>query len=262
MTADASSPPFSRVNGPGEIRGGAAHAQTKLSAQLGGGRQLQEALPRLTLNTVLVAGAPQEDAVSPLLAVAVLRLVWFDPADMASGSESVARAEASGLLSRMGATVSWRSATSGEVIRDGEVWVTLVGPGPHRSSGQVVLGATSRSHSVASVVWVRVPNVRAAVGISRTCSFSALAPVERQRFAVALGRVIAHEVVHARVPSLAHGSGLMSSVLSRRQLTAGSIPFEPEVAFALQAALRGDPVFAPPGTGVLAAEAPLQERDR
>ena len=86
----------------------------------------------------------------------------------------------------------------------------------------------------------------------------ALPPLERRLLAIALGRVIAHEVVHARVPSLPHGTGLMSGSLTRRQLTVASIPFEPEVAFALQAALRGDPVFAPPGTGVLTAGAQAQ----
>jgi hypothetical protein len=106
-----------------------------------------------------------------------------------------------------------------------------------------------------------VPNLRAALGISRTRSVVALTPVERRLLAVALGRVIAHEVVHARVPSLHHGTGLMSRILTRRQLTAESIPFEPEVAFALQAALRGDPVFATSGGGVTAA-AQLQEKDR
>jgi hypothetical protein len=70
--------------------------------------------------------------------------------------------------------------------------------------------------------------------------------------------VIAHEVVHARIPSLPHGTGLMSGSLTRRQLTVGSIAFEPEVAFALQAALRGDPVFTPPATDVRTTGAQAQ----
>ena len=46
-----------------------------------------------------------------------------------------------------------------------------------------------------------------------------------------------------------------AGILSRRELLAESIPFEPEVGFALQAALRGDPVIAPRGTGSLIADA-------
>jgi hypothetical protein len=159
----------------------------------------------------------------------------------------------------MGVTVSWRRATTPEVIQGGELWVVLLGGGPQPASGPLVLGATGTGHPATSVLWVRVPNVRAAVGIQSSASAMALAPSERQRLAVAVGRVIAHEVVHARVPALPHGTGLMSRVFTRRQLTAASLPFEPEVAFALQAALRGDPVPAASGTGVLTAAA--QPRD-
>jgi hypothetical protein len=207
--------------------------------------------------------------VSPQVAVAVLRLVWFDPTDIASGTELMARAEAAAVLSRMGATVSWRRSSSPEVIANGEVWVTLLDAGPQADSGSRVLGATRQGPSVASVVWVRVPNVRAALGISRSLPVLALPPAERHQLGVALGRVIAHEIVHARVPSIPHGAGLMSGTITRRQLTAPSIAFEPEVAFALQAALRGDPVLASPAEpGVLTADAlvqadaQVQEKDR
>jgi hypothetical protein len=64
------------------------------------------------------------------------------------------------------------------------------------------------------------------------------------------------------VPSLAHGTGLMSGTLTRRQLTASSIAFEPEVAFALQAALRGDPAFTVPEALARGATAQLPEKDR
>jgi len=192
--------------------------------------------------------------VSPHLAVMVLRLVWFDPSDIAAGSESVARAEAAAVFGRMGATVSWRRGTPGEIIQDGETWVTVIGAGPKQVSSRLVLGATLGDHQ-SSVVWVREPNVRAVLGISRMRSAAALTPVERHALAVALGRVIAHEVVHVRVPSLPHGRGLMAATLSRRQLTAATISFEPDVAFALQAALRSEPGTAPVRMGVVAAAA-------
>jgi hypothetical protein len=67
------------------------------------------------------------------------------------------------LLTRMGATISWRRSMSPEDIQSDEVWVTLVGEGPQPASGPLVLGATATRHGVASVVWVRVPNVRAAL---------------------------------------------------------------------------------------------------
>ena len=213
--------------------------------------------PRVAVAVLSLAAVPidggtvRADGAGP-----VLRLVWFDPSEIASGSESVARAETATLLARMGATVQWRRGTSGEVDRNDGVWVILVGEGPPDSG---VLGATRRGHSAAPVVWVRVPNVQAAIGISRSRSLLGLRPDEQRRLAVALGRVIAHEVVHAVVPSVPHGTGLMSGGLSRRQLTAASISVELDVALALQAALRNNHLVVPLGAGLLAADTRARE---
>ncbi len=187
----------------------------------------------------------------------VLRLVWFDPSHIAAGVESQARAETTTLLARMGATVSWRRGTSGEAGGDDGVRVILVGEAPP-GSGVPVLGATRPGPSAAPVVWVRVPNVRAAIGISRSRPPLALPPVELHLLGVAVGRVIAHEIVHAVVPSVSHGTGLMSKSLGYHQLTAASIPVDLEVAVAL----RDDKVVAPSGAAVLAANARAREQDR
>lgn len=211
--------------------------------------------PRVAVAVLSLAAVPaDEGTVRADTTEAVLRLVWFDPSDIASGSEVVARAEAATVLARMGATVWWRRGTSGEVNRSDGVWVILVGDGPPARAP--VLGATHKRH----VVWVRVPNVHAAIGISRSRSLLALPPGELRLVGVALGRVIAHEVVHAVVPSLPHGTGLMSESLSRRQLTGASISVDTEAALALRAALAGP--STPSGTVVLAADARAQEKDR
>jgi hypothetical protein len=191
----------------------------------------------------------------------VLRIVWFDPSQVAAGSELLARAETATLLARMGATVSWRRGTSGQAVGNDGVRVILLGELPP-VSGVTVLGATRKGHSAAPVVWVRVPNVREAIGISRSRSPLALPPVELRLLGVALGRVIAHEIVHAVIPSVSHGTGLMSESLSYHQLTAASIPVDRELALALRAALRDDRVVAPSGAGVLAANARAQDEER
>jgi hypothetical protein len=178
-----------------------------------------------------------------------LRLVWFDPSEVAAGTGVGARAETTKVLARLGASVSWRPAGSGEIQRSDGVWIVLLGEGP-AAPGPPVLGATRKHHSVAPVAWVRVPNVRSAVGVARS---GPLLGADRDCLAVALGRVIAHEVVHALVPSLGHGGGLMSQKLDRLRLTAPSITVDPEAASAVQAVLRRDPVAGPAGPGVLAA---------
>ncbi len=211
--------------------------------------------PRVAVAVLSLAAVPidggtvRADGSAP-----VLRLVWFDPSEIASGSESVARAETATLLARMGATVQWRRGTLGEVDRNDGVWVILVGEGPPEP-GEAVLGASRKGHSAARVVWVRVPNVQAAIGISRSRSLLGLRPDEQRRLAVALGRVIAHEVVHAVVPCVPHGTGLMSGGLSRRQLTAASISVELDAALALQDALQNNHLVVPLGAGLLAADA-------
>lgn len=186
---------------------------------------------------------------------APLRLVWFDPSELAPGCDSVAREEAAALLGRMGASAAWRRGAAGELLRRDEVWIVLVGEGPKPSTGSRVLGATLARRQLAPFVWVRVPNVRAALGIRGSRSQLELRPDELRELGVALGRVLVHEVVHALVPELHHGSGLMSSGFTRDQLTAGSLPIASEVTMAFRAALREAPSLAAEGSRTLAARA-------
>jgi hypothetical protein len=217
--------------------------------------------PRAAFAVLSLAAAPLAAEVDSAPSVPILHLVWVDPTDVATGSELVARAEAETLLSRMGVTVSWRRGTPGEQMQRGEVWVILVGESPESRSDSVVLGATKRG-AVCPAVWVRVPNVRRALGVPRGPSLFGLAGFERRLVSVAIGRVIAHEIVHVVAPSVPHGTGLTAANLTRSQLRAPTIAVEAEVALAVQASLRGSPVFAPAATGVLAAQAEVPDKDR
>jgi hypothetical protein len=190
-----------------------------------------------------------------------LSLVWYDPSRVASGTELVARKEAAELLARLGANVSWRNGAAGEVTGSGEVWVILVDSGPRQPAGTLVLGATRARRTSTRVLWVRVPNVAAAVGALHSRPVRLLPPEELRRVAVALGRVIAHEVVHVLAPSLPHSSGLMSGSLTRGQLTAPLIAVGHEATLAVRAALRGEPTFAPPAAAMMAQAPRLMEKD-
>ena len=188
---------------------------------------------------------------APLAASPVLRLVWVDPAGVGVGAEAVARNEARSLLRKMGATVSWRRGDASEMARPGEVRVILLDRAA-ASFGKAVLGATPPRFEVAPFVWVHVPSVRAVIGLDPRGSVLTLSLPASRALAIALGRVAAHELVHALAPSVPHGTGLMSATFTTRQLTAPSIPFEPEVGLAVRAALRGDPPGSRPDSGVLA----------
>jgi hypothetical protein len=217
--------------------------------------------PSVALAVLSLAAVPVAAEVDSAPPDPVIHLVWVDPTDVATGSELVARAEAETLLSRMGVAVSWRRGTPGEQMQRGEVWVILVGEGPGSPSDLVVMGATKRG-AACPAIWVRVPNVRRALGVPRGPSLFGLAGFERRLVSVAIGRVIAHEVVHAVAPSVPHGIGLMAANLTRSQLRAPTIAVEAEVALVVQASLRGSPALAPAAAGVLAAQAEVPDKDR
>jgi hypothetical protein len=184
-----------------------------------------------------------------------LHLVWIDPTGVATGVDALARSEAGRLLRAMGVRVSWRRGECHQEARAGEVRVVLLDRGAARDRFTPVLGATPPRFEGAPLVWVLVPGVRAVIGLSPHESAASMRPSDVRDLAFALGRVVAHETVHAVAPWVRHGAGLMSARLTRRQLTAHTIPVELEVSLAVQAALRGEPSAAGPGTGVVAAAA-------
>jgi hypothetical protein len=182
-----------------------------------------------------------------------VRLVWLDPARAALGVDAVARGEARSLLRKMGLSVSWRRGEAGETARPGEVRVILLDRGAALAPGVPILGATPTRPEVATFVWVHVPNVRASIGLRGGVPATVLEPPLARAFGVALGRVVAHELVHALAPSVPHGTGLMSAKLTCRQLTGASLTVDPEVGLAVRAALRGEPSLAPADAPTLAA---------
>lgn len=192
---------------------------------------------------------------------AEVRLVWTDPARAAVGLEPQARAEAEGLLRTMGVPVSWRRGDAHELSRKGEVRLILLDRPATREHGVPVLGATPPAFAVAPYVWVHLPGLRSSLGLAPG-QVVRRDPWATRALGVAVGRVIAHEVVHALAPSVPHGTGLMSAAFTHRQLTAASLPIDPEVVLALQAAIRGDVTSPRPDTGVLAAATAGEEPPR
>ena len=208
---------------------------------------------------MLSAGRVAPALVGPVFPAArsgrpVLRLAWIDPADVAAGSGSAARGEAKRLLSAMGLDVSWRSARADQLAIAGEVRVILLDRAAATARRASVLGATPRTPGEQPHLWVHVPGVRASLGLGPRDASLAEFPA-RCRVGVAIGRVIAHEVVHVVAPGVPHGRGLMASRFSTRDLTTGDAAVEPEVALAVRTALLGGGSFPPVAeTGLVAVE--------
>jgi hypothetical protein len=185
--------------------------------------------------------------------VPTVHLVWVDPAGVAIVADGLARDETTSLLGSMGIPVSWRRGAGGEPARPGEVLVVLVDRVALDLHGRRILGARPSRVDVAPLVWVHVPSVRAVIGLRPDDFPTGDDPVSARKLAIALGRVIAHEVVHALAPAIPHGRGLMSAVLTGRQLTAAALPGDPEVALGVRAAWRGLPSPGPAAAGVVGA---------
>jgi DNA-binding HxlR family transcriptional regulator len=187
------------------------------------------------IETWLAPGLPL--AASPA-SLPGLRLVWIDPTGAAIGVDGPSRAEAEGLLRAMGLRVSWRRGEKNEESRAGEVRVILLDRAAARDRWTPVLGATPPGSEGAPLVWVHVPGVRTAIGLPAGAPVAALPPSSVRALGLALGRVVAHETVHAVAPGVRHGAGLMSARLTSRQLTEATIRVELDVSLAVQAALR------------------------
>ena len=189
-------------------------------------------------------------------------LVWMDPASAALGTEAIVRPEVTRLLREMGVAGSWRKGGPHEIAQPGELRVIFLDRPSASEHGVPVLGATPTSFLADRFVWVHVPSVRAAAGVSSLRSGPSLDPHAARRLGIAMARVIAHEVVHALAPAVPHGTGLMASRLDRRTLTAPSIKVDPEVGLALRSALalpQTAGAAAPAGDAMLAVESSYKE---
>jgi hypothetical protein len=87
-----------------------------------------------------------------------------------------------------------------------------------------VLGACS-PHSTAPRAWVYLDNLAWAMGVPG--HDQPLTLEQMHRLGRAIGRIVAHEVIHAVAPAVRHSrSGIMSPRLGRRDLLAHYLPVD------------------------------------
>jgi hypothetical protein len=166
-----------------------------------------------------------------------LSLVWIDGRAAAAGSELSAREETVRLLLVMGVPASWRTGRPGESARPGELRVILLDRAAVDRTGAPVLGSTPAQFEGEAFFWVHVPAVRAAVGLDPRRAPGPEDLRDRHLLGVALGRVIAHETVHAVAPGIPHGTGLMAPLLKKGDLLAKALAVPEELGQAFRAAL-------------------------
>jgi hypothetical protein len=175
------------------------------------------------------ARGPGRTAPAPRLAAGqpALTLVLFDVARAIDGMHDVLRAELEDVFTPSGIAIEWRDGSLGTTLQaDGpqgrELPLIVLPDAPAPLRGRSILGLVPGGDAGApSAVWIFAEPTRATLGLPARARPDA---VDRALLARALGRVAAHEVVHALAPQLPHAvAGLMRNSLSREDLL-GPLP--------------------------------------
>jgi hypothetical protein len=169
-----------------------------------------------------------------------LRLVWVDPGRQALLAFEGMATESHRLLQRMGVEAVWTRGQAGGPLPDALPVVLMRSSGRWSARDRHVMGAAPRSEGPAPAVWVYFQEVAWALGLDATPIGSWTAE-NRRSFELALGRVVAHELVHAVLPDRPHArAGLMSERMHRSILVAQELDIDPPTcrAFGEAVALR------------------------
>lgn len=180
-----------------------------------------------------VAAAPRDDA--PLVRLSLIDLYGLSP-DARAGASG----EAAALLDRLGARIQVRSRRPSEAHDPRDVLVVVMPGDPGPLLERTVLGSIQRD-APTRALWVFPRTIAKAVGLAPDPG--AWTAVERARFATALGRVVAHEVVHLTCPWRDHDpTGLMAARMSRATLRGEPLDLEEDLRrdFVLGAAAQAD----------------------
>lgn len=174
-----------------------------------------------------------------------LKAVGIDLARLAPLTVATLRQEIGHVLAPVGLALAWRSAAPGAETSVGELRVIFLrSTGLGADRGGTALGRTALGIPVPAT-WVYVPNVALALGLEPDAirgSFEA-----QRRVGIALGRVVAHEMVHVLAPEREHAhAGVMRRKLGAFHLASGRPTLEEGYAEALAEGARA--WMAGPGT--------------
>src|SRR5262245_42059308 len=164
-----------------------------------------------------------------------LTLVWFDPHGMLPrGFETMAR-EVQGIFGTLHLDVAWvRCGPDSSFLGDStELSVVMLPRLAHGRPKDRVMGLVVKGSEPIHSIWVFPSSVRQALGLPRLPGAGS-GSSEEQSVGRALGRIVAHEVVHAIAPEEPHASeGLMQASLGRSTLLEGTVGLDPRSARAL-----------------------------
>jgi hypothetical protein len=191
---------------------------------------------------------------SPVWSGPRISLLWFDPQGSLPGGFETVRQEVARIFREIGVDVRWTVGGLGTVYGAAdvpEVPVILLpdDPAPSRARRHI-MGLVLKSQEPSRAVWVFLKNVRWTLGhdLRKQAPWT---EGDAQDLALALARVVAHEVVHAIAPDEPHSrGGLMSDSLNRSYLLGRRIPVDSHCAAAFLARLAA---LLPPAPEAAAA---------
>jgi len=199
-----------------------------------------------------VRGGPAAAAEAAGVPSPRLRLVWVDVLGSAPFAFLNASREASAILARAGVETEWTLGATSSMTTDDELKVVLLeGITKGARLPEHVMGGTRRG-AQSRTTWIYLANVLWALGLQDR-SPQGFTAAEEEDIARALGRVVAHEIVHAVAPQLSHSrSGLMAGRINRILLVHGSVSLGAREQKALRAGLATFNAPTEPATDAVA----------
>jgi hypothetical protein len=148
-------------------------------------------------------------------------LVWFDPLNvLPCASRDVGR-EVAAVFDELGVETTWMAGSADEPTEPPQLNVVFLAAVPSPTLPADTLGVVSARRNTRTV-WIVVPNVLGTIGVADGAPMGF--GVTAAQVARALGRVVAHEVVHLAAPRLGHTrDGLMQAKLGRSALTTSTL---------------------------------------
>jgi hypothetical protein len=178
---------------------------------------------------------------SPCFAGTDLSVVWHDNHNLAPSSFEVMKRELESIFSDVGVSVSVHRGEVGRYTRYSsphihEINVVLQ---PHYA-GRWAIHADAMGAAVGGYAYVFFPRIQSALGLTGKQDFKRNLRA-KNLLGRALGRVVAHEIVHVIAPGYPHQSeGLMCASFSRRELRRHHLYLDPMSAAVFVNRLRGE----------------------
>ena len=163
-------------------------------------------------------------------------VVWIDLAGLPGLAQEAARSEAADVLQSVGLSPRWRVGQANDVLGAHELPVVLLRRDHSARRGAArVLGACA-PRSASPRAWVYLENLAWVMGVPT--HDGAMTVEQMMRLGRAIGRIVAHEVIHAVAPAVGHSrSGVMAARFDRSDLLSGRLAVDAATRRSVQAVL-------------------------